>query len=76
MHQFSFTIFTFAIICYILAIIPCIFLWVLIYKSLSTLEHGPRVVAFFTLLCCSLGLIVGVITISIAEASGDKEIFY
>jgi hypothetical protein len=68
--------FTFAIIYYILAIILCIFLWVLIYKSLSIFKRGPCIVAFFTLLCCSLGLIIGVITIFIAEASGDKETFY
>jgi hypothetical protein len=68
--------FTFAIICYILAIILCIFLWVLTYKSLSIFKRGPRVVAFSALLCYSLGLIIEVITISIVEASGDKETFY
>jgi hypothetical protein len=76
MHQFSFTIFTFAIICYILAIILYIFLWVLIYESLSTLKRGPRVIAFSALLYYSLGLIIEVITIFIAEASGDKETFH
>ena len=72
MHRLSFTMFTFAIICYILAIIPCIFLWLLTYESLSTLERWPRVVAFSALLCYSLGVVVGVI----AEASRGKESFH
>ena len=68
--------FTFAIICYILATILCIFLWLLTYESLSTLERWPRVVAFSSLLCYSLGVVVGVISISVAEASRSKESFY